>query len=178
MVSCCENCMNDFKTINYSINYNIIKNVYLLCNEKSILFLFQELKNFLFDFNEFHTISYEVKERNTNYYSNINNDERDSDDEYEPYNYYYNYIQICKKCMIFSIENYLQNFKRLPYLRRDYLMFLLLKNNKTKLETCRKMYESFKDKYILPKIYSCSYYRSQQPIYDDNLNKYIIPFYE
>lgn len=172
MVSCCENCMIDFKTINFSINYNIIKQIYLLCNEKSILFIFEELKNFLFDFNDFHIISYEVKERKTIH--NTFNQESDSDDEYEPYNYYYNHILICKKCIIFSIENYYHYFGRLPYLRRDYLMFLLLKNNKISLERYNKIYESCKNKYILPKIYSCSYYRPEQPLFDDNSNKYII----
>ena len=100
----------------------------------------------------------------------------DSDDDRDPYIYYNESIQICK-CMIFSIENYYNHFKRLPYLRRDYLMFLLLKNNKVSYKKVINTYEKHKYKYLLPKIYYCLYYRNQKPIYDNNLNKYVITPY-
>ena len=167
----CFSCNKDFQLTNkkfYNYEIYLLKNI---CIKNNIEFILCEIQKYLFDLNESHLIMYEEKKRNPNYinpfyhHDEFDDDDDDDDEIYEPYIYTNKSINICKKCMIIGINKYYIIMNRLPHLRNDINTFLWYKlfNNVNYFE---KYYE--KEKFILPQIYDCSYYRSKNPIEINN----------
>jgi hypothetical protein len=116
-----------------------------------------------FAFNKKHVIYYRRKQF---YYYDVN-DSGDSDDDdddndrtrcgYDISNHTYT---ICEKCMIVAIDYYYSYKSRLPFLRDDSYYFVWSNSVDKDLE--HNHYK--KNKYILPDVYVCDFYRAQLPL--------------
>jgi hypothetical protein len=129
-----------------------------------------------FAFNNKHVIHYRRKQF---YYYDVYEDSEheiddDSDSDYTSDRVSNNYERrcgydisnhtytICEKCMIVAIDYYYSYKSRLPFLRDDSYYFVWSAGNYAHKDLQHNHY--IKNKYVLPDVYVCDFYRTQLPL--------------
>lgn len=149
----CDNCNKNFNQINneiYNDEINLLNNILI---KNNIPEYFNNIIN-SYIYNDYYKIISETKIRKTLINMEDFSDSDSDNDIYEPYIYKTLEHKLCEKCFITGIEFCLDIRGKLPFLRND--IYYFLNNN---INRINKYYK--KNKFILPSIYSCSYYRNQ-----------------
>lgn len=158
---CCDRTFHDIRDYSYKMNQHLLDQLPLSSDIRSNIaqYLFHDVDHFD------HTIVYhkKVRKETLEYYDF----ENDSDDE-DIFTIIEKNIKICSLCFVVSLEYSLQIQQRLPYLRRDHVLFVWNKRDDLiDIDVIKSIKDNFsfnlRDEYILPKLYYCTYYRQELP---------------